>query len=962
VPLAITTCYAFAASHGALRILDRLNDRPIFFVRYIAWLLTVPVLILETECISGQPLWSSGWVAVLTEAYMLCSFGALLAPTHAQKWFWILVTFCTTATAINEAFRVLNVLQTGSSKCFKTYKRYVYIMNGAFLVYGAVYILAALNLVSPIFENSVYGICDIISKALFTSFIFNAFMNSLYLDLRNSKRYTEDIFDKSEAPMFVVRCEDTVVTRCNEAMARTLQRKSTDLVGKPLLSEFLASSSKAARQAFDRALNEEVSLQEKISLNVSVSMESTSDSYTAPLEPVELFLSINRTINARGEEVLMCVGQDVTELQNFRKLETKKAEMLAVVSHELRSPLHGIIGISDAVQRSVTKSIQKRQLRIISDCGKRLLDFVSTMMDITAMQRNKDFALNEEVLDIVKLLDDVAALLLSANDKYGRPVVKKNVKLICNFRATRLPTLRGDAHRLTQVFFNIIGNGLKFTEEGSVMVSTGVESRSSGDMSLVVLVKDTGKGIDPNALTTIFEPFEQEDTTDTRQHDGLGLGLAISREIVRSHGGDIVVQSEVGVGSTFCIKLPIKELNDSLSDLAEENQNSSLGSPVLPGTGTTPGTGKSERAFANFVRVLSVDDEPLNQEVIECLFEDAPQFAVEFAMSGKEGIEKLLASAFDIVLLDLMMPGMSGLEVLKTIRQTPQLHHLPVVIISAKNSGQVIADAMSAGATDFFVKSFDPPALLDRINRILNAPLGGNFSPAPLMNSTPLPDRGAMSPLPFQSKVSPPTLYAAMVIVFTVESYAAMSQLEAVLIFVDRTVETVAERSWRNADGSMVILAEGRDGEMRLRRIEKEIRAWFAENAEREGVRMETGIAPPAELVSAFVVEQFIAMGGSVGGAKWRALGAAYGKDLDMPLPPKSKSSHAQGITDAPSDASTQPLAAGDDAREACASSSSNVRCIPRLSELMRAQCAKEEARLAELMLETARAEEKKTR
>merc|ERR1712139_335948 len=113
--------------------------------------------------------------------------------------------------------------------------------------------------------------------------------------------------------------------------------------------------------------------------------------------------------------------------------------------------------------------------------------------------------------------------------------------------------MEGDSYRLTQVFFNIIGNALKFTEKGSVHVSTRTESVNGGENRVVVIVKDTGKGIDRSALSRIFELFEQEDSSDTRKHAGLGLGLAISREIVRKHGGDIDVESQVGVGSKFSI-------------------------------------------------------------------------------------------------------------------------------------------------------------------------------------------------------------------------------------------------------------------------------------------------------------------------------------------------------------------------------------------------------------------------
>merc|ERR1719478_2056998 len=194
------------------------------------------------------------------------------------------------------------------------------------------------------------------------------------------------------------------------------------------------------------------------------------------------------------------------------------------------------------------------------------------MMDLTAMQKHTEFALNNDPVVLVKLLDDVALLLLSANDKYGRAMVKKSVSLVCDYRAIRLPIMEADAYRLTQVFFNIIGNALKFTEKGSVHVMAQTEIFNN-EQCVVVEVRDTGKGIAPAALSRIFEPFEQEDSSDIRQHAGLGLGLAISREIVRKHGGDIKVETEVGKGSSFFIYLPLR--SNASTELETSGHNDS---------------------------------------------------------------------------------------------------------------------------------------------------------------------------------------------------------------------------------------------------------------------------------------------------------------------------------------------------------------------------------------------------
>merc|ERR1719428_2803103 len=643
-----------------------------------------------------------------------------------------------------------------------------------------------------------------------------------------------------------------------------VQRSAEDVIGTSFVSEFLGVSSKEAQETFARALGHDKLLEESGKKLVDVKIPLPKASDAEPDRVVDLLMSVNHMDNAVGEKVLMCVGQDVTEVRSFRALEEKKAQMLAVVSHELRSPLHGIIGITETAHKGATRSSQKRQLRLISDCAKRLVDFVSTMMDLTAMQKHTEFALNNDPVVLVKLLDDVALLLVSAHDKYGRAMVKKSVSLVCDYRAIRLPIMEADAYRLTQVFFNIIGNALKFTEKGSVHVMAQTEIFNN-EQCVVVEVRDTGKGIAPAALSRIFEPFEQEDSSDIRQHAGLGLGLAISREIVRKHGGDIKVETEVGKGSSFFIYLPLRsnastELetsghNDSHSQSQSSQQEDSRITDDIPSSSledtsdnfsakkcltsarlsgsrlsSSPAAGRLQpatimespvpvgTALGSQQRyyVLSVDDEPVNQEVIRGMFGNASQYTVDYAMTGQEALEKLAAERYDIVLLDLMMPGMSGLEVLVKIRRTKNISHLPVIMVSAKNQSDVISDALWKGATDFLVKPLDCDTLIARIARNLEAPLKEHGTSSakssakskPREKTFPETRRSRSATCPARqgsggnrSEGSPGTwsgtkdpVFAALAVAFTADSSAAVPMLETVFTFIERTVEMIAER------------------------------------------------------------------------------------------------------------------------------------------------------------------------
>jgi signal transduction histidine kinase/bacteriorhodopsin len=571
VPLVMTLGYGLAATQAVPRLLEPLSQRPIFITRFLSWVCTVPVLIIQSGPLCGYPRHSFVWVAVLTNAYICCAFGALLAPTSVAKWQWICVSYSSWFVTMYETARVVHT-NDGKNRV------YIYIIHAAFLVYGVLFLCAATDSISVLSENVWFGLCDIFTKAVFSTFIFNDSLAGVYKELDRSMRYAENIVDRSVAPMFVLRCGDGKITRWNGAMAKIVEKSSADVVGKAFIQEFLGDSSKEAQEYFAAALNHEFRMGEKKLVDVRIVQKDESGK--RPDHAIDLLLSLNHIENPEGEKVLMCVGQDVTELNSFRLLEYKKAQMLAVVSHELRSPLHGIIGITESIQKSVPKSSHKRKLGLISDCAKRLVDFVSTMMDFTAIKNKSDeFTLNRDPVDLVKLLDNVVVLLVSGNnnDKYGRAVAQNSVTLDRAYRSSSLPSMEGDAYRLTQVFFNIIGNALKFTAKGSVSVSTRIEGERCADKEqhVVVVVKDSGKGIYPSALSRIFEPFEQEDTSDTRQYAGLGLGLAISREIVRKHGGDIEVESQVGVGSIFSIWLPLRRMEaDGTSAIETESLHS----------------------------------------------------------------------------------------------------------------------------------------------------------------------------------------------------------------------------------------------------------------------------------------------------------------------------------------------------------------------------------------------------
>lgn len=247
---------------------------------------------------------------------------------------------------------------------------------------------------------------------------------------------------------------------------------------------------------------------------------------------------------------VICIGQDITYL---KELEIKKGQIAAAITHELRSPLHGIIGLSDQLL-STDPNKGNRSLKLINNCARRLLDLVTNIMDLSTLVQSKHMVLARDPVQMAKLVEEVMVLTSMSVDKAGRPIRKKEVELI-NSVPSELPIIEADAHRCMQMLYNLVSNALKFTVKGKVEITAFPNDETE---ILTVIVEDTGIGIASQARDLIFRPFEQEDQSESRRYEGIGLGLSISKEVAVKHGGNLTVESELGKGSRFVVTLPYK--------------------------------------------------------------------------------------------------------------------------------------------------------------------------------------------------------------------------------------------------------------------------------------------------------------------------------------------------------------------------------------------------------------------
>ncbi|MEM9771655.1 MAG: CHASE2 domain-containing protein [Cyanobacteria bacterium P01_D01_bin.73] len=402
--------------------------------------------------------------------------------------------------------------------------------------------------------------------------------------------------------------------------------------------------------------------------------------------------------------------------QELKRLDELKDEFLANTSHELRTPIHGIVGLSEALIQGTAgplQSPQEENLQLIADSGRRLSNLVDDILDF-AQLKNGRLDLELKAVEVKGCVDAVLAVT--------QVLVGDRQITVTNDSSPGLPPILGDEDRVQQILYNLIGNAIKFTEKGRVQVSAKsvVPGEAMEKRAIAISVSDTGPGIAEENLERIFESFEQGDGSTSRRHGGAGLGLAVTKQLVDLHSGDIQVQSTLGKGSTFTVTLPVADSPavelDSHRLLRRRRYESAI-APPAPATSLPALSSESKSNSRHQGKILIVDDEPVNLRVLEN-FLSFEGYSVTVAASGQEALKVLntLAQPIDLVLLDIMMPNLSGYDVCKKIRETRLAAQLPVIMLTAKDRLDDLITGFKCGANDYLTKPFIKDELLMRIN------------------------------------------------------------------------------------------------------------------------------------------------------------------------------------------------------------------------------------------------------
>jgi len=414
------------------------------------------------------------------------------------------------------------------------------------------------------------------------------------------------------------------------------------------------------------------------------------------MEDVDYFLAITVDIS----ESVAIESKLINARKEAEEANRAKGIFLANMSHEMKTPLNAILGFSRLLENHVTTEEGKDYLETSVEAGSALLRLISDVLDLSKIESSK----LELMPRPVKLQDEIQKVLRMFSQK----VSQKGLELKGNYNPEKGKPIMFSIGHFKQVVTNLIGNALKFTEKGAIVVSLEMQEHPDGKQcDIVCSVADTGVGIPLSSQTRIFEMFGQAEGQKSNVFDGTGLGLAISKNIIEAMGGDITLKSEVGKGSTFVIFVPNCEIVSEEKFSPEKKK-------------------KVEIPKFKQGKILVIDDIEFNRKVLSATLQGMGIDQVTEAKGGEEALELLETEHFDLILSDQRMPGMTGLELAKALQKVDRLKDTPFVIVTAANdladtNGVMVDETIAREVVDFIIHK---PVQMEPLTEVLRKFLG----------------------------------------------------------------------------------------------------------------------------------------------------------------------------------------------------------------------------------------------
>ena len=387
-----------------------------------------------------------------------------------------------------------------------------------------------------------------------------------------------------------------------------------------------------------------------------------------------------------------------------------KSAFLANMSHEIRTPMNAIIGLTYLVRREVHEPQQQDRLKKVANAAEHLLSVINNVLDFSKIEAGK---LQLELLEftVPQLMDSIASMLAPR-------AAEKHLQLQLDVDdVLQNQTLQGDSQRITEVLLNFTGNAIKFTEVGQVRLRACVEHEQGPDLRLRFEVQDTGIGIEAAAQARLFQDFEQADSSTTRRYGGTGLGLAICRRLAELMRGEVGVHSAPGLGSRFWLSVPVRRVTDS-AGLASRGISAEQANAAQDTLERFKGT-----------RILLAEDNPVNQEVAVALLSSAG-LVIDVAGNGRQALDMASEQDYALILMDVQMPVMDGLDATRAIRLTERSRDVPILAMTANAFAEERERCLGAGMNDHVAKPVVAEQLFSTVSRWLERQASGKSGSA----------------------------------------------------------------------------------------------------------------------------------------------------------------------------------------------------------------------------------------
>lgn len=557
---------------------------------------------------------------------------------------------------------------------------------------------------------------DILSFQLMAN-IFSSFWARRSAERNQQEKllFVQHILDSIPTPVFYINTDGTYLG-CNRVFSQSYGIEKEEMIGKSaydfnprLRADYLMEMDKEVMESGQSRTIEETDMFADGSLHTLMAYKAPFFDLEGKVSGligvmVDITAQKNLEIELQGERSSLAdrVKQQTAELrianQELERAAKAKDEFLAAMSHELRTPLNAILGLNEALQEKIYGPLTPKQettLERIHESGLHLLSLISDILDLAKIGADR--------LELDWGPVDAAYICQTSIDMLRDSAEKKRLSLHLQMDP-QVQIIQADGRRLKQILLNLLSNAVKFTPAGG---RVGLEMEGDPQTEVVRFhIWDSGIGISEKDLKYIFKPFQQVDSSLSRPYEGAGLGLALAAEMVEMHHGTISVTSTPHQGSHFCVSLPWKQLQSSIGEQASLLENASVPQPPI--------IAPNHRAC-----ILIAEDNPSNLETMADYLQ-ANDFRVTYARDGKEAVRKAKEIQPDLILMDIQMPEMNGLEAMRLIRQEKDLMTTPIIAITALAMPGDLERCLAAGANDYLTKPIQLKELYQRIHFLLH--------------------------------------------------------------------------------------------------------------------------------------------------------------------------------------------------------------------------------------------------